>query len=91
MADGPLPPPPRRVFICCSIWKRFCLQWKAFDLPYKMRYILWVVMLLEVCDATKHGRRLRLHLGLILSRIRDQVRTVTTNNFLRSTCKITHK
>ena len=39
----------------CSILKRFCLQWKAFDLLYKMRYILWVVVLLEVCDVTKHG------------------------------------
>ena len=29
-----------------SFWnvaKWFCLQWKAFDLLYKMRYILWVV------------------------------------------------
>ena len=45
--------------IRCSISKRFCLQWKAFDLLYKMRYILWVVVLLEVCDVTKHG----CHLG----------------------------
>ena len=26
--------------ICCSISKRFCLHWKAFDLLNKMRYIL---------------------------------------------------
>ena len=26
----------------CNISKRFCLQWKAFHLLYKMRYILWV-------------------------------------------------
>ena len=25
---------------CCSISKRFCLHWKAFDLLNKMRYIL---------------------------------------------------
>ena len=31
----------------CNISKRFCLQWKAFDLLYKMGYILWVVALLE--------------------------------------------
>ena len=55
---GP-PPPPRLGFLICSnISKRFYLQLKAFDLLYKMRYILWVVVLLEVCDVTKHGRHL---------------------------------
>ena len=39
------------------------LQWKAIDLLYKMRYILWVVAPLEACDVTKHGRHLGLHLG----------------------------
>ena len=24
--------------ICCSILKRFCLQWKTFDLLSKMKY-----------------------------------------------------
>ena len=47
------PLPPLEVLICCSILKRFCLQWKAFDLLYSMRYILWVVALLEVWDVTK--------------------------------------
>ena len=28
-----------------------------------MRYNLWVVALLEVCDVTKHGRHLSPHLG----------------------------
>ena len=42
--------------ICCSISKRFSLQWKGFDLLYTMRYILWVVAHLEVRDVTKHGR-----------------------------------
>ena len=46
-------PPPLGFSICCNIWKRFCLHWKAFDLLYKMTYILWVVALLEVCDITK--------------------------------------
>ena len=44
--------------ICCSISKRFYLQWKAFDLLNKMRYILWVVALLEACDVTNNGRHL---------------------------------
>ena len=37
---------------------RFCLQWKAVDLLYKMKYILCVMALLEVCDVTKRGRHL---------------------------------
>ena len=32
------PPPPPGFFICFSISKRFCLQWKSFDLLHKMRY-----------------------------------------------------
>ena len=54
-------PSPLGFFISCSktsISKRVCLQWKAFHLLYKMRYILWVVALLGVCDVTKHGRHL---------------------------------
>ena len=54
---------PLGFLFCCNISKQFCLQWKAFDLLYKMRYILWVVELLEVCDVTKYGRHLGLHLG----------------------------
>ena len=46
------------VLICCSISKRYYLQWKAFDLLYKMRYILWVVALLEACDVNNDGRHL---------------------------------
>ena len=56
--DGPPPPPGLGFLICSNISKRFYLQLKAFDLLYKMRYILWVVVLLEVCDITKHGRHL---------------------------------
>ena len=61
-----LPPPrykgwgvdetPLDFLICCSISKRFCYKWKAFDLLQNTRYILWVVALLEVCEITKHGR-----------------------------------
>ena len=49
---------PLEFFICYSIYKRFCLQWKVFDLLYKMRYILWVVALLGACDVTNNGRHL---------------------------------
>ena len=28
-----------------------------------MRYLLWMVVLLEVCDVTKHGRHLGRYLG----------------------------
>ena len=51
--------PSLEVLICCSILKWFCLQWKAFDLLNKMRYIFWVVALLEACDITNNG----CHLG----------------------------
>ena len=54
--DGP--PPPLEFLMYCNISKRFCLQWKAFDPLYKMRYILWVVALLEACDVTNNGRHL---------------------------------
>ena len=42
---GRNPPSHLEFFICCSILKRFYLQWKAFDLFNKMRYILWVALL----------------------------------------------
>ena len=49
---------PLEFLVCCSISERFYLQWKAFDLLNKMRYILWVVALLEACDVTNNGRHL---------------------------------
>ena len=36
---------------------------ESFDLLTKMRYILWVVALLEACDVTNIGRHLGHHLG----------------------------
>ena len=48
----------------CSISKRFYLKWKAFDLLNKMRYILWVVALLEAFDVSKNCRYLGCHLVL---------------------------
>ena len=45
--------------------KRFYLylKWKAFDLLYRVRYILGVVALQEVCDVTNNGRHFGRHLG----------------------------
>ena len=53
--------PSTEFLICCSISKRFYLQWNTFDLLNKMRYILWVVALLEVCDVTNKGPHLGRH------------------------------
>ena len=50
--------PSPEFLICCII---FCLQWKAFHLLYKMRYILWVVGP-DTCDVTKHSHHLGRHL-----------------------------
>ena len=47
----PLP----RVFDMLQYLEAICLQWKASDLLNKMRYILWVVTLLEACDVTNNG------------------------------------
>ena len=68
--DGPPPPPPLELLLCCSISKRFYLQWNAFDLLYKMRYILWLVALLGACDVTNNGRNLSRHLGFYQELIR---------------------
>ena len=37
---------------------------ESFNLLNKMSYILWVVGLLEICNVTKHGRRVGSHLEL---------------------------
>ena len=55
------PPPPLEFLKCCSILKRFYPQRKAFDLLDKMRYILWVVALLEACDFANNGRHLEFY------------------------------
>ena len=46
--------PSPEFLMCCSISKRFYLQWKAFNLLKKMRYLLWVVALPEDCDVTNN-------------------------------------
>ena len=45
----------------CSISKRFYPKSKAFDLLNKIRYILWVLALLEACDVTNNGRYLKFY------------------------------
>ena len=55
--------PPLEFLICGSTPKRFYLQWKALDLLYRMRYILWVVALLGAYDVTKNGCHLGRRLG----------------------------
>jgi len=60
---------------------------KAFDFLDKMRYVLWVVELVEACDVTKLGCRFGRHLGF-LPRIRNQVKTERIGNFFFLTCKI---
>ena len=49
---------PSEFLICCSISKRFYLQWKAFDLLNKMRYITSAVALPGTCDVTNNGHHL---------------------------------
>ena len=64
--DGP---PLPEFLICYSIWKPFYLYGKPLIFLNKMRYILWVVALLEACDITNNGRHLARYLGF-LPRIR---------------------
>ena len=71
--------PPLEFLICCIISKRFYLQWKTFNLLYKMmRYILWQVVLLGACDDTNNGCHLGHHLGIyqelvIMLKLREMV------------------
>ena len=62
------------VFDMLQYAKRFYLQWKAFDLLNKTRYILWVVALLGACDNANNGHHLGRHLGFYreLDRLRRQ-------------------
>ena len=69
-----------------SISMRFCLQWKAFDIVYKIGYVLWVVALFEVSHVTKHGR----HLGFY-QELESKWKQWELIIFLRLTCKMTHK
>ena len=51
--------PPRSFFYSVTVFGNdFPYEWKAFDLLNKMRYVLWVVALLEACDVNNSGRHL---------------------------------
>ena len=82
--------PPSSFFTCCSTLKRFFLQWKAFDLLDKMRYILWVLSLLEACDVTKGGRHLGRQLGFY-QELEIGLKMARNGNLLRLTGEMTHK
>ena len=61
---------PRWIFDMLQYFETIFLQWKAFELLYKIRYILWVVALLKVCDVTKHGRHLGFYQELEILKIK---------------------
>jgi len=50
-------------FLCFNISERFCIKLKAFDVLYKMMYILWVAMLLGASDVIQDGSQHGCHLG----------------------------
>ena len=74
-------------FLIHYIWILLSEKCKAFDFLDKMRYVLWVVELVEACDVTKLGCRLGRHLGFQWPRIRNQVKTERISFFFL-TCKI---
>ena len=51
-------------FSLTSMDWEFYAMWKSFDLFHKIWFILGMVALLEACDVTNNGRRLRRHLRL---------------------------
>ena len=55
--------PSPELLICCRFETILPLVESQFDLLNKMRYILWVVSLLEACDVTNNGSPLGRHLG----------------------------
>ena len=54
-------------FCCAStFWRDFavgCLVESGFDVLYKMRYLLWVGVLLGACDVIQDGGEYGRHLG----------------------------
>ena len=84
---GWLTPPPLEFLIHCSISKRFCLQWKAFDLlstRWGIFYWWWR------CWRSVTSPNMVAISAAILDFIKNwiQVKTVRIS-FLRLTCKIT--
>lgn len=55
-------PLPRVLSLLQCFEKILSLVETGFDLLSKMKYILWLVALLEGCDVTKHGRHVGRHL-----------------------------
>ena len=55
------------VFGMLQYLETICVQWKAFDLLNNIRYIFWVVALLEACDVTHNGRHLGFYQELEIS------------------------
>ena len=49
------------VFDMLQYFEAILLLVKAFDVLNQMRYILWVVALLEACNITNNGRHLRFY------------------------------
>ena len=60
----PPPPPPKKKV---SQLNDVAISGQTLNLLYKMRYILWVVALLEACDVTKHNRHLGFYQDLEIS------------------------
>ena len=73
--EGVLEPLPR-VFYILQYFEKNYPQWKVFELLAKMKYILWVVALLETCAVTKHGSHLGRHLAFY------EVKTEIIDNFV---------
>ena len=67
---GGLIEPLARVSDMLQYFEKALLSVEAFDLLDKMRYNLWVVLLLEACDVTRHGRHLSTHLGSLFQAFR---------------------
>ena len=55
------PPPPSFRYVAV-FWNDFAFS-GVFHVLNEMRYILWMVALLEACDVTTNGRHLGRHLG----------------------------
>ena len=47
---------PRSFLYVAVFWNDFSFSGRPFDLVNKIRYILWVVALLEACEVTNNGR-----------------------------------
>ena len=60
----PSPPPPTKKLFQLN---DFPISGQPLNLLYKVRYILWMVALLEACNLPKHGRHLGFYQELEIS------------------------